>query len=136
MVAINLVNVLVTGIMLSRPAGLETLESAFGLATIALALPAGSFAILNARWKRDWWTYVLPALLVSYLVVELVLDYILTVDFRGTVLLGPYLLLFYVSIWGMIGYSFLVDKRYGVATLATYFTSLAATWYSITRVGY
>ena len=38
-------------------------------------------------------------------VVDLVLDYVLTFDFRSTAIIGPYILLYYVGLWGLIGYS-------------------------------
>jgi hypothetical protein len=132
----NLVNVLIIGIMLSRPFGLMRLERGLGLAAIACALPMGIAAVLNAVDRREWWTVVLPSLLVTYLIVELMLDYILRLEFRKTRLLGPYLLLFYLSMMGMIGYAFLANERYGFVTLATYFLGLLATWYSYSRVGH
>lgn len=132
----NLVNILIIGIMLSRPFGLKHLERRLGLVAVACALPTGLAALLNALGRREWWTVVLPSLLVTHLILELVLDYILTFDFRNTRLLGPYLLVFYVSMMGMIGYAFLVSEMYGAVTLATYLLGLLATWYSYSRVGH
>ncbi|MBU7009941.1 MAG: hypothetical protein HXS46_04580 [Theionarchaea archaeon] len=86
--------------------------------------------------KREWWAIVLPSLLIVFLIVELILDYILKLDFRHTSLLWPYLLLYYVSLWGMIGYTFLIGTFYGGITLGTYFLNLLATWYSYSRVGH
>jgi hypothetical protein len=132
----NLFNVLVTLIFLSRPFGLKRLEYLLGLINVTLALPAGIAAVLNALAGREWWSVLLPALLVVYLLVELLLDYLLELDFRHTNLLGPYLLLFYASQMGMIGYAFLVDETYGFVTLLTYFLCLAATAYSYRKVGH
>jgi hypothetical protein len=74
--------------------------------------------------------------MVVFLIIEVVLDYILQYDFRNTSLLGPYLLLYYVSVLGMIGYSFAVQKKYGFITLATYFLSQIAAFYSYFKVGH
>ena len=132
----NAVNILMIGIMLSRPIGLKRVEIALGLVFIALALPGGLAVILNFLGKREWWTIVLPSLLVAFSIVELIFDYILKLNFRYTSLLWPYLLLYYLSLWGMIGYSFLIGRPYGFITLVTYFLSLLATWYSYARVGH
>jgi len=132
----NLFNVLVAIIFLSRPFGLKRLEHALGLIDGALALPAGIAAVLNALAGREWWAVLLPALLAIYLLVELLLDYVLKLDFRHSRLLGPYLLLFYASQMGMIGYAFLVDETYGFVTLLTYFLCLGATAYSYRKVGH
>jgi hypothetical protein len=68
--------------------------------------------------------------------VEFVLDYWLELDFRHSRLLGPYLLLYYLALMGMIGYSFQVGRVFGFVTLATYFLQLAATGYSYRKVGH
>ena len=74
--------------------------------------------------------------MIAFLILELLLDYVLQIPFRETRLLWPYLALFYLSAWMMIGYTFLVNKTYGFITLVTYFLSLAATAYSYSQVGH
>lgn len=135
-VVANLVNLLMIAIFLSRAQGWKGVERALGIVVIALAAPAALAVGLNLLGGREWWTIVLPALLVVFLALELVLDYILKLDFRRTRLLGPYLLLYYLALMGMIGYSFSIGKPYGFVTLVTYFLQLAATWYSYTKVGH
>jgi hypothetical protein len=130
----NLVNLLIIGIMLSRPLGLRRLERILGLGAVACALPAALAVVLNAAGGREWWAVVLPILFVAYLVLELMLDYVLKLDFRNTRLLWPYLLVYYVALNAMIGYTFLVEEAYGFVTLATYLLGLLATWYSYSRV--
>jgi CDP-diglyceride synthetase len=132
----NLVNLLLVGIFLSRPRGLDKAEYMLGLIMVALILPVGFAVLLNALRKREWWTIVLPLLLIVFLVIELLFDYILKLDFRSTALLWPYLLVFYAALMAMVGYSFLVKKSFGYVTLCTYFLSLLATWYSYAKVGH
>ncbi len=132
----NVVNVLVAIIMLSRPAGLRPVERALGLVLIFLALPLTLGVVFNALNGREWWTVVLPSLLVLHLALELLLDYVLAVNFRQTRLLWPYLLIFYLAQMGMIGYSFAIGRALGFVTLGTYFLSLLATWVSYARVGH
>jgi hypothetical protein len=48
-------------------------------------------------------------------------------------LLGPYLALFYLGQWGLIGYAFLVAPAWGFVTLVTYFLSLGGTRYAHAR---
>lgn len=134
--AANLVNILMVGIFLSRPKGLRHIERKIGIVLIALAVPVTISVLFNIMGNREWWSIVLPSLLVVFLLVELILDYILKLDFRHTRLLWPYLLLYYMSLCGMIGYTFLIGKSYGVFTLITYFLNLLATWYSYSRVGH
>ena len=132
----NLFNLLITGIMLSRPFGLARLENILGITNLLLILPFSLAVILNFLGGREWWSYVLPVVIIVFLIVELLLDYVLQIPFRETRLLWPYLALFYLSAWMMIGYTFLVSKPYGFITLVTYFISLAATAYSYSQVGH
>jgi len=132
----NLVNLLMIGIFLSRPKGLKRVEYVLGIVQIAFIPPLVATVVINASQGRAWWFVVLPALLVAFLIVELLLDYVLKLEFRTTRLLGPYLLLYYLALMGMIGYAFLVSETYGFITLITYFMNLFATWYSYSRVGH
>ena len=132
----NLFNILLVAIMLSRTKGWFRLEYYLGLVNILLIIPLGICILFYVINRANWWMIVLPGLLVLFLLVELILDYILKSEFRKTRWLGPYLLLFYLAQWGMIGFSFLVGQTPGFVTLATYFLSLAATAYSYKKVGH
>lgn len=132
----NLSNLLIVGIMLSRPKGWRRFEHYLGIINIALLVPLSVALVHNLVAGREWWALVLPGLMVLFLVVEWLLDYLLKYPFRQSRWLGPYLLLFYLSQWGMIGYAFLVKPTYGFVTLLTYFLSLGATAYSYAKVGH
>jgi hypothetical protein len=132
----NVVNGLLVGIFLSRPKGLKKVEQVCGLVSISMILPLAVALVLNVLGKRGWWTFVLPLIMILFLAVEFLFDYILKLDFRKTRWLWPYLLLYYSALMAMIGYSFLVGKPYGFVTLSTYFLSLFATWYSYAKAGH
>ena len=129
----NAVNLLITGVFLARARGFERTEYVLGLAVVAMALPVITIVLLNIMHQRDFWTIVLPLPLILYCLVELLLDYILKLDFRNTGLVWLYIPIFYLGLWGMIGYAFLIGRIYGFITLATYFISLFATCYGHTR---
>ena len=132
----NLVNLLMIGIFLSRPAELQQLEFILGIILLLLALPTLYCVVRNAALKRGVWYWLLPLLLVVFLLVELLLDYLFLPGFRQTRWLGPYLGLYYLSLMGMIGYSFLAGKKEGFITLVTYFLNQIATFYSYFSVGH
>jgi hypothetical protein len=132
----NLFNLFIICIMISRPFGLERLERVVGILNILLLIPLIIAVILNFASGRDWWTFVLPLVMIAFLILELLLDYVLKIPFRETRLLWPYLALFYLSAWMMIGYTFLVNRTFGFITLITYFLGLAATAYSYSQVGH
>jgi CubicO group peptidase (beta-lactamase class C family) len=129
-VAANLYNLLMTIIFFTRPKGWRRFERVVGLIMVALALPLGAAVALNLLAGRAWWFVVLPLPLILHCVVELILDYLLKLDFRRTRWLGPYLALFYLGQMSLIGYAFAVEPIYGFVTLATYFLCLGATRYA------
>jgi cytochrome c biogenesis protein CcdA len=132
----NVINILLIGIFLSRPRGQKKAEHVLGLIVVAMILPVGAAIILNILEKREWWAIILPLILILFLTVELLLDYILKLNFRKTRWLWPYLLLYYSAMMAMIGYSFSMGNSYGFVTLGTYFLGLLATWYSYAKVGH
>ncbi|GEM_PF-2562849 len=132
----NLVNVLLAVMFVCRAQGMGKAEQVLGLVFLVLVIPVALAAIRNFASGRDWWTVVLPTLLVLFGVVELVLDVILKSDFRVTRWLWPYIVLYYLALLGMVGYSFLAGRTFGFITLSTYFLNLFATWYSYGKVGH
>lgn len=135
-IAANAWNLLLVGLFLARAARAARLERRLGLAAVALILPIGAVGFANALARRPWWATLLPALIAAYLFLELLLDYLLGLNFRQTRALGPYLLLFYAAQWAAIGYAFAVGRAAGFVTLATYFLCLGATAYSYARAGH
>ena len=110
------------------------LENIAGLIIVVMILPLIAAIIVNIAAKRGAWLWVLPLVTVVFLIVEFILDYVLKTDFRSTGLLAPYLILYYLAQFAMVGYTFMVGKPYGFITLVTYFINLAATFYSYARV--
>lgn len=114
----------------------SALGNRFGWVAVMLALPLAAVAIVNALHQRGTWWSVLLLPVLLFALVQWVLDGLLKLSFRETRWLGPYLLLFYLAQFGMIGYAFLTGKGYGLVTLVTYFALLGMTAYSYRRVGH
>jgi hypothetical protein len=131
----NLMNIIMVLIFLARARGMAQINI-IGVIWVAFIVVLSIVVFLNVRSRRKWWTIVLPSLLIAFLILEIILDYILRIDFRSTRLLGPYLLLYYLALFGMIGYSFQIGKKFGFVTLVTYFINQIATFYSYFQVGH
>ena len=131
----NIFNIIMVVVFILRPLQTGHLQGVVIVwVTFIIALAVVIFR--NIQAKRGRWYIVLPLLMWTFLIIEVVLDYVLKSDFRNTSLIGPYLFLYYISILGMIGYSFLVEKKYGFITLVTYFLSQFAALYSYMKVGH
>ena len=85
----NLANVLLAGMFLARAAGQTRTARILGTGVVLLALPLAAAVVLNALNGREWWTVILPGVLIGYCAIEYILDYLLKIDFRHTRLLGP-----------------------------------------------
>jgi len=112
--------VLTIGVFLARLASRSTLEYWLGLAVIALVLP---LLYLLSTWKgaERSGLYVLQvSLMIVYLVVELLLDYVFKVDFRSVRWMTiSYVTLFFAATGGMVGVASHAGKgwTYGSITL-------------------
>jgi hypothetical protein len=95
-----------------------------GIVVMIMGFFLGYVAFLNKKNKRDKWEVYLLIPIFLFFIVELFLDYLFPFDFRSTTIVGPYILLYYVGLWGLIGYGFRFDKKWGFVTLATYFLNM------------
>ena len=120
-----LINVVMVFLFLARILFLHPMfEEFLGIIAIAMGFSLGYIALVNWRNGRDKWETYLLIPVFLFFIVELLLDYILRIDFRNSVLVGPYILFYYVGLWGLIGYAFRFDKKWGFVTLFTYFLNM------------
>jgi len=108
----------------ARIFGLPQVEYALGIVVMVMGFALGYVAFLNKKNKRDKWEIILIIPIFLFFIVDLFLDYLFPFDFRSTLIAIPYVLLYYVGLWGLIGYSFRFDKKLGFVTLATYFLNM------------
>lgn len=131
----NLMNIIMLVVFLARAAGVARINIVGGI-WVAFIIVLSTAVWLNIRGRREWWAIVLPSVLMAFLILEIILDYVLKINFRSTRLIGPYLLLYYLALFGMIGYAFQIGKRFGFITLLTYFIHQSAMLYSYFWVGH
>ncbi len=113
-----------------------TLAHTFGLTGTAMAVPMGVASVLAWAAGGEGWDIALPLVFVLFAVVEIMVDEVLDFEVRASGWLWPYLLLFYVAQWAVIGAAFRASEPGGFAVLASYFVCLVATAYSYRRVGH
>jgi hypothetical protein len=120
----NLINVIMTILFTARIFGLPRVEYVLGIVVMVMGFALGYVAFFNKKNKREKWEVYLLIPIFLFFIVELILDYLLSFDFRSTAIAGPYVLLYYFGLWGLIGYGFRFDKKWGFVTLATYFLNM------------
>jgi len=120
----NLINVIMAILFTVRIFGMPQVEYTLGIVVIIMGFSIGYIAFLNKKNKRDKWEVYLLIPIFLFFIVDLFLDYLFPFDFRSTAIAGPYVLLYYIGLWGLIGYSFRFTKKWGFVTLATYFLNM------------
>ncbi len=120
----NFINVVMAVLFTARIFGLPQVEYALGIVAMAMGFVLGYIAVMNRKNRRDKWEFILLIPIFVFFIVDLFLDYLFPSDFRSTVIAGPYVLLYYVGLWCLVGYSFRFDRKWGFVTLATYFLNM------------
>ena len=113
-----------TILFIVRIFGLSQEVYVLGIVVMIMGFVLGYVAFLNRKNKRDKWEVYLLVPIFLFFIVDLFLGYLFPSDFRSTPIAVPYVLLYYVGLWGLVGYSFRFDKKWGFVTLATYFLNM------------
>lgn len=120
-IVVNLVNVLQAMGFVSRIQG-PVGQRIAGLTIALLAIPA-AIALNDFRRDRAGWRFLLgPALFIAFVVLMLVVEYVLEIEFRSPArpaILVPFVTLFFASIFFMGGPMVRIDRRRWATTAAT-----------------
>ena len=99
-----LVYVLILLVFVARLAGSPRVERGLGLALIALIVPLVCLLLASRGSGRPALYFVQLGLMVLYLLVEFLLDYVLKLDFRSVRWMTiTYVTLFFAATGGMLG---------------------------------
>jgi len=120
-IAANLINVLVISVLIARLSNRPKIEYWLGIILILSIIPLAYLFITAFGFKRHFLYFIQIGLMISYLVVELMLDYILKVDFRQNQrIVIPYIVLFFSGTGGMIGVASHAGKIWTIVTIISF----------------
>ena len=94
----NLINVIMTILFTARIFGLPQVEYVLGIVVMVMGFALGYIAFFNKKNKREKWEFYLLIPIFLFFIVDLILDYVLSFDFRSTAIVGPYVMLYYVGL--------------------------------------
>ncbi len=98
------INLLLAILFLARMKGMARTEQWLGMVLIFFIFPLFYLLIRGVRTHRPALYFIQIGLMIAFLLLELLLDYILKSDFRqNTGILIPYLALFFAGTGGMVG---------------------------------
>jgi hypothetical protein len=103
-------------VFIARLAGLRSLEHWLGIFLLATFIPLVYLLLVAPQLGRPPLYYVQIGLMICFLLAELVLDYVLKVDFRQVQwMVVAYVMLFFAGTGGMIGVATHAGKPWTVA---------------------
>jgi hypothetical protein len=123
-------NISVSALYIATKLGDMLLVQVFGGVVISLMVPF-TFTLLGyLRKKEKKRTIISNGIILFYLSLELLLDYVLRIPFRE--ILGihvPYIVVFYAALFSMIGVSFEKNKKMSYIVIVTFLILIACLVY-------
>lgn len=123
-------NLLIAGIFISQKKGDICLIRTLGPIVIALSIPFSYVLYQYLMRGGNVWVRVALAVALAYQLVELLMDYILKIDFRSKwVTHVPYILLEYAAFAGLIYTAFNISEFWGWAVSVSFWIAMTALLY-------
>ena len=114
-------NIGVSGVYLSSKFDNGVLRQTFGAIVILLSIPFTISLIGYIKEKAEKKIIISLVIILLYLVLEIILDYILKIPFRDILALHIfYIIVFYAAAFSMIGVSFNINRKMGFIVLITF----------------
>ena len=125
-------NLQVVGVYIASKNGRLDISKKFGAMILILAIPLA--IVFSGYWinGREMWIMLGLGVIFLYLFLELLLDFILKIQFRKKPLMHiPYIILFYVVQVALITIAFSIDRSWGWFVSVTFWALLVALIYSL-----
>ena len=107
-------NLLIAAIFIAQKLEREKLVETFGIVWLWLIVPLALVFVAYWQTGREMRIMLYFELVLLYMLVEFLLDYIFKIDFRAkAVTHAPYILLEYVALFSLIAIAFDIDPRWG-----------------------
>ena len=107
-------NLLIAALFVAQKLGREQLVRVFGILWLWLLIPFALTFVSYWREGRDTWIFISFGFVFLYMLVELLLDYVLKVEFRSKPIFHvPYILLEYAALFSLIGIAFEIGQIWG-----------------------
>jgi len=116
-----LINILLIGLFIARLNHKPRVEHWLGIATILTVFPLCYLFIAAVRAGRPLLYFLQIGLMILFLFVELMVDYILKIEFRQVPrLVIPYVMLFFAGTGGMIGVAGQAGKGWTIGAVLSF----------------
>ena len=127
-----ILNVSVSLVYVVTKLGNMALTQVFGGIAVSMIVPFAVTLIGYLRAKESKKTIVSNAIVLFYLVLELLLDYILQIPFREILAIHvPYIVVFYAALFSMMAVSFEKNRKMGYVVIATFWILIGCLIYNL-----
>jgi len=114
-------NISVSVLYVAEKLGNKVLVQVSGAIVLSLIIPFTITLLGYMKKKAKKRTIISHAFILFYLFLELLLDYILKIPFREILTIHvPYIIVFYVAMFSMIGVSFDKNRKMGFVVTMTF----------------
>jgi hypothetical protein len=123
-------------VLSARLAGSQRAEYGLGLALVSMVLPLIYLLVIARGHARPPLYYVQLSLMVAYLVIEVLLDYVLKVEFRAIRWMTiAYVVIFFSGTGGMIGVASHAGKPWMYSAIGLFLSVAALAFIQRARTG-
>jgi hypothetical protein len=126
-----LFNALISAVYVLSKLNQMTLVRLIGVPIITLIIPFSYTLNTFLKSKGEKMVIASNSLIIIYLLLELLLDYVLLIPFRENLVMHvSYILVFYAAEFSIIGVSFRLNRKIGFVVLASFFVLLGCLVFS------
>ena len=112
------------------------LESSFGIISFISAIPLIYLLITAPQHNREVLYYIQVGLMLLWILVEIIIDYILKLDFRQNIKwVIPYVMLFFAGAGGMLGVAALAGSGWMIAAVVLFLLMAVLAFYQRAKTG-
>jgi hypothetical protein len=116
-----ILNISVSSVYVVTKLGDMALTQVFGGIAVSMIVPFAVTLLGYVREKEKKKTIISNGIVLFYLILELLLDYVLKIPFREILAIHvPYIVVFYAALFSMMAVSFEKNKRMGYVVIATF----------------
>jgi len=114
-------NLAVSGVYIAAKIDSSVLLKIFGNTTVLLIIPFTISLVGYIKIKVKKKIIISNIIILCYLFLEVMLDYVLKIPFREILALHvPYIIVFYAATFSMIGVARTISRKMGLLVLATF----------------
>jgi hypothetical protein len=125
-------NIAVSGVYLTSKFNNQVLLQYFGAVVVLLSIPFTVSLIGYIKTQAKKKIIISNIIILCYLFLEVLLDYILKIPFREILALHvPYIIVFYAAAFSMIGVSRTISRKTGLLVLSAFFVLIVCLIYNL-----